>query len=359
MEQIEARLRAGMRARGFSKPAEDQIVLHITSFALYGFPESHSASFALIAYASAYLKRHHPAAFLAGLLRAQPMGFYSPATLIQDARRHGVEVRPVDVLCSGPRADLEAGAKPGSGPAVRIGLDAVGGLGAQTAARLVAERARRPFDDLGDFVRRTAMDRAELDALAELGALARLPGAPRTRRDALWQVAALERDPRSLFAGRARARPDRRSETPTSPLPPMSALDETLADYRLAGLTTGIHLMAHLRPALDRRGLLTAAALREQPDGAVVRTAGHAIVRQRPGSAKGFCFVTLEDETGLSNAVLTPDVVRRFRAPLHASALLEVEGPLQRVEGVIHVRVRRVEPLDLAGSKLPPSHDYR
>jgi error-prone DNA polymerase len=367
MEKIEALLRAGMRARGFSREAEDQIVLSITSFALYGFPESHSASFALLAYASAYLKQHHPAAFLAGLLRAQPMGFYSPATLVKDAQRHGVEVRPVDVRRSGARADLEAGSRAGGPPAVRIGLDAVGGLGARTGTRLIGERARRPFEDLGDFVRRTAMDRDELDALAELGALAGLPGASPRRRDTLWQVAALERDPRSLFAGRAIAR-DASSPTgeatagPSPPLPPMSALDETLADYRVAGLTTGVHLMAHLRPALDRRGLLPAARLREQPDGAFVRTAGHAIVRQRPGSARGFCFVTLEDETGLSNAVLTPDVARRFRVPLHQESLLEIEGPLQRVDGVIHVQVRWLAPLqriERTESRLPPSHDYR
>jgi error-prone DNA polymerase len=207
MQQIEERLRIGMRARGLSSQAEDEIIRHITSFALYGFPESHSASFALIAYASAYLKRHHPAAFLAGLLRAQPMGFYSPATLVKDAQRHGVEVRPVDVLRSGTRADLESSPQAGRPPAVRIGLDAVGGLGQKAATRVVGERERRPFDDLGDFVRRTAPDRDELDALAELGALAQLRGAPEARRDALWQVAVLERDPRSLFAGRPIAMP--------------------------------------------------------------------------------------------------------------------------------------------------------
>jgi len=385
MDGIEARLRLGMRARGFSKQAEDQIVLHIRSFALYGFPESHSASFALIAYASAYLKRHHPAAFLVGLLRAQPMGFYGPATLVKDAQRHGVEVRPVDVLASGVASDLEPGSAPGAGPAVRIGLDAVGGLDGRTAARIVAERAARPFDGLGDFVRRAAPDRDELEALAELSALARLRGATGERRGALWQVAALERDPHSLFAGRALARPaaDAPAGRPdgaraaagvdggraatglddaeTSPLRPLSALEETLADYRLSGLTTGVHVMAHLRPRLDREGILSAAALREAPDGAWVRVAGHAIVRQRPGSAKGYCFVTLEDETGLSNAVLTPEMASRFRVPLHQAAMLEVAGPLQRVEGVLHVRAREVRPLALVAgeAKLPPSHDYR
>ncbi len=386
MDKIEARLRSGMRARGFTRAAEDQIVLHISSFALYGFPESHSASFALIAYASAYLKRHHPAAFLVGLLRAQPMGFYNPATLIKDAQRHGVEVRPVDVLFSKQQSDLEPGGAASersslspAPPAVRIGLGAVGGLNRRTAERIVAERETRIFEDLGDFVRRVGPDRDELDALAELGALARLRGAPLERRGALWQVAALERDPRSLFAGRAIARPaagtkdtaqaargahdgtgDADRAATASPLRPLSALEVTLADYRLSGLTTGVHVMAHLRPRLDRDGILSAAQLREMPDGAFVRTAGHAIVRQRPGSAKGFCFVTLEDESGLANAVLTPDMAIRFRVPLHQVAMLVVEGPLQRVEGVIHVRARGVRALELVDeAKLPASHDYR
>ncbi|MFK7897155.1 MAG: DNA polymerase III subunit alpha [Myxococcota bacterium] len=410
MQKIEERLRKGMRRQGFSREAEDQIVLHITSFALYGFPESHSASFALIAYASAYLKRHHPAAFLAGLLRAQPMGFYSPATLIKDAQRHGVEVRPVDVLYSNTQADLEAGSPSHAhthapahahahAPAVRIGLDSVGGLSARTAERIVQERRpntrsqgagsdqNKGFEDLGAFVRRVAPHRDELDALAELGALAQLPGAPQERRSALWQVAALERDPNSLFAGQARARPSsppsntteptettettdptehmkssapmEPSEPEPSPLPPLAAIEETLADYRLAGLTTGVHVMAHLRAELDRRGILPAAKLRETPDGAFVRTAGHAIVRQRPGSAKGYCFVTLEDETGLSNAVLTPDIAAEFRVPLHQASLLEISGPLQRVEGVTHVRAKEVKPLDVAQAKMPAAHNYR
>ena len=386
MDKIEARLRAGMRARGFTREAEDQIVLHISSFALYGFPESHSASFALIAYASAYLKRHHPAAFLVGLLRAQPMGFYSPATLVKDAQRHGVEVRPVDVLFSREKSDLEPGRTTNerahdserrramlephlAPPAVRIGLDSVGGLNQKRAERIVAERKTNAFEDLGDFVRRVGPDRDELEALAELGALSGLRGAPRERRGALWQVAALERDPRSLFAGRALARPAARATGTTrdgeeavdaSPLRPLSPLEETLADYRLSDLTTGVHVMAHLRARLDREGIVSAAKLREMPDGAFVRTAGHAIVRQRPGSAKGFCFVTLEDETGLANAVLTPDMAIRFRVPLHQAALLEVAGPLQRVEGVIHVRAREVRALELVDETgLPASHDYR
>ncbi len=348
MRKIEARLRRGMRERGLSPEAEAEIIRHISSFALYGFPESHSASFALIAYASAYLKCHHPTAFLAGLLNAYPLGFYNPATLVKDAQRHGVEVLPIDVVHSSWKCSLEAPKR------LRIGLRYVGGLRKETGRAIAAERARAPFANLGDLVRRVSFRRNELDALAELAALASLDETNPTRRSALWQVAALERDPSSLFAGRA---PRNELSSPPSPLPELSPLEATLADYRLAGLTTGPQLMAHLRGELRRRGLLSAQELQRIPDGRYVRTAGHVIVRQRPGSAKGFCFLTLEDETGTSNAVLTPDQFRRFRAPLHSAAVVEIAGPVQKVEGVIHVRVRELSPLT-PRALLPESHDY-
>jgi error-prone DNA polymerase len=323
MRHLERRLREGMTARGIVGEAQEEVVRGITSFALYGFPESHSASFALIAYASAYLRAHHPAAFLAGLLNAYPMGFYNPATLVKDAQRHGVEVRPIDVAESHWKCTLERGAE---APAVRIGLGA-------------------------DLARRVALRRDELDSLAEVGALGSIDPTARQRRSALWQVATVERDRNSLFAGIS-------PPAEPSPLEELSPLETTLADYRTSGLTTGPHLLAHLRPTLRRRGILSAAQLRSAPDGRFVRTAGHAIVRQRPRAAKGFCFLTLEDETGTSNAVLTPDVFRRFRSALHISPLLEVAGPLQNAEGVIHVRVRELCPLAASGP-LPESHDYR
>jgi len=347
MERIEARLREGMRARGLPDDAAEEIVRGIRSFALYGFPESHAASFALLAYASAYLKAHHPAAFLAGLLDAQPMGFYGPATLVTDAQRHGVQVRAVDVAHSEWDCSLEQAA------AVRIGLRYVGGLSKETGERIVAERRRRPFGDLADLAKRVAPTRAELDALAELGALASLDPAARSRRSALWQVAALERDPRSLFAG---ARPAD-ADAP-APLAEMTPLEETLADYRVAGLTTGPQVMAHWRRRLRRRGVLSAREVAAASDGQTVRTAGHVIVRQRPGSARGFCFLTLEDETGTCNAVLTPRQLQRFRAPLHTAALLEIEGRVQNAEGVVHVRVEGLRPL-APRAGLPRSHDYR
>lgn len=356
MRKIEGRLRAGMAARGIDGETQDLIVRQIGSFAQYGFPESHSASFALIAYASAYLKAHHPAAFLVGLLEAQPMGFYSPATLVKDAQRHGVEVRPVDVARSDWSSTLEPGAE-GRGPAVRLGLRRVAGLREETGRWLVLERERAPFASLADLTRRVALRPVELEVLAELGALAGIDPTVCTRRSTLWQIAALEKDPASLFAGVA-------APAGPSPLPEMSPFEETAADYRGSGITTGPHVMIHLRERLRARGVLSAAELRDVPDGRFVRTAGHVIVRQRPGSAKGFCFLTLEDETGISNAILTPRFFRRFRTPLHAASIVEIAGPLQNVDGVIHLRVRELAAL--AGRRdgrgrhtLPSSHDYR
>ncbi len=347
MERLAGRLRAGMSERGIVGEAQETILRGITSFALYGFPESHAASFALIAYASAWLKCHHPAAFLAGLLNAYPMGFYTPATLVKDAQRHALEVRPIDVGHSDWRCTLE-NARP---HAVRLGLRYAAGLRQEAGLAIEAERAREPFRSAADLARRVALRRDELDALAELGALAGVDAGAGTRRSALWQVAGVERDRGSLFAGVSPA-------DPRSPLPEMTPLEETLADYRRSGLTTGPQILAHLRPQLDARGVLRAAALRDLPDGRRVRTAGHVIVRQRPGSAKGFCFLTLEDETGTSNAILTPRQFARFRVPLHSTGILEIEGPLQNVDGVIHVRVRQLRPL-AARAEVPRSHDYR
>jgi error-prone DNA polymerase len=348
MERLEKRLRAGMDERGITGEAQEAIVRGIHSFALYGFPESHAASFALIAYASAYLKRHHPASFLVGLLNAQPMGFYHPATLVKDAQRHGVEVLPIDVAHSDWRCSLEPDELR---PAVRLGLRYARGLRREAGLAIESERRRRPFAHAAELAARVALRRDELEALAELGALAGIDPAARSRRAALWQVAALERDPTSLFAGASP--PDSASR-----LSPLSPFEETLADYRRSGVTTGPHVMAHLRADLRQRGVLSAAELRDAPDGRFARTAGFVIVRQRPGSAKGFCFLTLEDETGTANAVLTPRQFRRFRAPLHTASIVEIAGPVQNVDGVVHLRVRQLRPLAARGD-LPDSHDYR
>jgi error-prone DNA polymerase len=348
MQRLSQRLRDGMTERGITGEAQDEILRGVVAFALYGFPESHAASFALIAYASAYLKCHHPAAFLAGLLNAWPMGFYAPATLVKDAQRHGLDVRAIDVARSDWKCTLEPRA---GGPAVRLGLRYVNGLREQTGRALEASRARRPFSDLADLVRRVSLRQTELEALAELGALAAIDPRARTRRSALWQVAGLERDSHSLFAGLA---PD----DGESPLAELTPLEATLADYRRSGVTPGPQVLAHLRPELAARGVLDTAALREAPNGRRVRTAGHVIVRQRPETAKGFCFLTLEDETGTANAILTPQIFRRFRVPLHTSAIIEIEGTVQNVDDVVHVRVRSLRAL-AAREGLPESHDYR
>jgi error-prone DNA polymerase len=342
MRHIETRLRAGMAVRGIDGILAETIVRAITSFALYGFPESHAASFALIAYASAYLKAHHPIAFYCGMLNNWPLGFYHPATLVKDAQRHGVRVLPVDVIRSHWRCTVEEGA-------LRLGLRYVAGLREATGRRIEAARAAAPFASLGDLVRRGGVHEDERVRLARAGACATLGG---PRRAVLWQVAALERDPTSLFADT-----QDRDDPSRSPLRPMTPLEETLADYASVGLTTGPHVMAHLRRELRRRGVLSSAELRGQPADTWVRIAGHVIVRQRPGTAKGMLFLTLEDESGTANAVVTPPMFRRYRRLLHTCRLLLIEGPLQKVDGVIHIQGRRFREIPLPGSA-PPSHDF-
>jgi error-prone DNA polymerase len=341
MRKIEQRLREGMVGRGIGPEAQEQIIKQITSFALYGFPESHAASFALLAYASAYIRTHHPACFLAAMLNNYPLGFYSPSTLVKDAQRHGVRVLPIDVQKSGWRCVVQKDS--GVRNAVRLGLRYVDGLREAAGARIEAEA---PFESVGDLARRATLHRNEVERLAEIGALAALGLG---RREALWQVSALQG---GLLAGAT-------SQTP-SPLREMTPFEKTLADYRGTGLTTGPHLMAHLRRELRRRGILSAKDLRRVPDGRWVRTAGVVIVRQRPASAKGMLFMTLEDETGTSNVVIYPDLFQKHRALIQTAGLLLVEGPLQNQEGVIHVRGRHFRPIPLdSNAALPPSHDFR
>jgi error-prone DNA polymerase len=381
MEKLERRMREGMARNGITGAAADRIVLSIASFALYGFPESHAASFALIAYASAWLKCHHPAAFFAAMLNCYPLGFYHPSTLVKDAERHGVVMAPIDVTRSDWRCTLErkdlfptlsldkgrgTGASPalatssmpsppsgGEGPgegafALRLGLKYLTGLRAETGARIERERAVRPFASIADFTARAAPNRRELDALAYAGAFAAFG---MHRRAALWQVAAVERDPDGLFAGVEPA-------AGAVPLDGMDAASETRADYAATGLTVGPHLMAHLRDKLHANGVLAAAELAQATHGAWVKTAGVVIVRQRPGTAKGFFFLTMEDETGISNAIVVPDLFQANRALLHNAAILMVEGVLQKQDGVIAIRARRFKELRL-GAALPPSHDFR
>ncbi|MDG2306776.1 MAG: error-prone DNA polymerase [Candidatus Binatia bacterium] len=349
MQEIEQRLRTGLDENGIQGDAAEAIVRSITSFALYGFPESHAASFALIAYASAYLKAHHPAAFLCSLLNAWPMGFYHPSTLVKDAQQHGVRVLAIDVTCSNWESTMERGTKEGEGPAVRLGLRFVRGLREESARRLEASRNEAPFRDVADLVHRAELQQREGESLAELGALGGL--ADPSRRAALWQVAGLPKPSEKLLSGLP-------SPVSGAGPPPMTRLEETLADYRASGITTGPHVMAHLREDLDRRGIVPVADMALLADGSRATTAGLVIVRQRPMTAKGFCFLTLEDETGIGNAVITPSRYADLRRVLSAHPLVVLEGEIQRKDDVTHLRVDQMEPLGLDGPT-PPSHDFR
>jgi len=338
MGEIVRRLREGMTRKGVAPAAQEEVVKQIGSFALYGFPESHAASFALLAYASAYIRAHHPACFLVAMLNHWPLGFYSPATLVQDSHRHGVTVLPIDVNESDWLCHVTDAGQ------VRLGLRYVDRLREDAGQRIAAHS---PYESLGDLAHRSGLHRDELDTLASIGACASLG---LDRRAALWQVASLSG---GLLSGAT-------SDTP-SPLAEMTPFETTVADYRGTGITTGAHLMSHFRESLRARGVLSAAELKHARDGSWVRIGGAVIVRQRPGTAKGFLFLTLEDETGTSNAIVVPDMFQRHRALVQSAGLLIVEGPVQNQDGVIHVRARRFERFDgdSMGDLLPRSHDFR
>jgi error-prone DNA polymerase len=338
MRAIETRLRRGMTDRGITGQAQEEVVRAITSFALYGFPESHAASFALIVYASAWLKRHHPTAFYIALLNAWPMGFYHPATMVKDAQRHDVEVLPVDVQHSGWRCRWEKGG-------VRLGLRCVQGLRRALGESIEASRREGPFADLADLERRTHLGEEELSRLAHVGTLASLG---LTRREALWQAAEIGRRRGPLL--------ERLPAEAGSPLPEMSALEETVADYTGLHLTSGPHLMAHFRPALAAKGVTATADLGSLPDGSPIRVAGAVIVRQRPGTAKGVVFITMEDETGMVQAIIRPELYRRQRSLIIGHAVLVVHGLLQKRNGTLSVRARGFHKLDVPD--VTASHDF-
>jgi error-prone DNA polymerase len=346
MARLERQLREGMAAHGITGKAADDIVQGITSFALYGFPESHAASFALIAYASAYLRAHHPVCFLAALLNAWPMGFYHPATLVQDAKRHGVCVLPIDANHSGFLCRVEHTFQADAGAAhlaVRLGLRFVKGLREEAAKRIEGEATRTPFTSVREVAARCSLRNDELAALAEIGAFASLG---QTRRSALWQVSALDgrRPPLAQVM-----QPD----PPPSPLPEMTLRERYVADYLGSGVTVGKHPLALRREELAVRGVLSAAQLARVRDGQLVRVAGVVIVRQRPYTAKGMCFMTLEDETGFTNIAVMPNNFELQRAVITGSALLEVEGRAQARDGVVTVLAGRCSSLPAA---TPASH---
>jgi error-prone DNA polymerase len=460
MKQIEAKLRAGMTRNGISPQAQEEIILAITSFALYGFPESHAASFALIAYASAYLKCHYLAAFTAALLNNQPMGFYSPATIVKDAQRHGLKMLPADVTRSDwfctlepvpstqyrvpskafvippsepspatrdfviptpertrgaeeshslsqfdtqyshllqsrkGRNSLAQGVSPGEEPtageefrrddtnsagtiALRLGLRYVRGLREEAAQALVRERQRAPFTSIHDLTRRVPeLRKDELTTLAEIGALnaiARdfvIPSSERTRgaeesrsrpvlgtrysqlhrRDALWQVERAVRASGPLFENESE--PDS-----PSPLKPMNHEERLVADFHGTGMTVGPHPMAYRRAWLNAMGIRRAIELRDIPSGKRLRIGGCVITRQRPGTAKGFVFLSLEDETGVANAIVTPDLFHSNRLLLTSERFLAIEGILQNQDNVISVKAERVLPLFVTSAETV-SHDF-
>src|SRR5581483_7312808 len=446
MREIEAKLRAGMTRNGISHQAQEEIVLSITSFALYGFPESHAASFALLAYASAYLKCHYLAAFTAALLNNQPMGFYRPATIVKDAQRHGLKVLPVDVTrsqwnctietvsgfefqvssvkqlqiprfarndkpegewndrksdqcdhlspChSEERSDEESAvnSKPETRNsklsfALRLGLRYARGLREEAGQAIGRARNIAPFTSVRDLVHRVPeLRKDELNTLAAIGALNTVSSfefqgssedvqqhacyseersdeesavnwKPETRnlkfhrRDALWQVERAVRNSGPLID-------DLPEPDSKSPLQPMNVEERLVADFRGTGMTVGPHPMAYHRPRLDRMRIHKAVELCNIPTGRRLRIGGCVIARQRPGTAKGFVFLSLEDETGVANAIVNPDLFQQNRLLLSSEQFLMVDGILQNQDNVISVKAIRVEPLHVTRAQTS-SHDF-
>jgi error-prone DNA polymerase len=359
IEELRDRLLAGMAERGIPVEVAEDIYVKILAFSSYGFPESHAISFAYLVYASAWLKCYYPAAFTAALLRAQPMGFYAPASLISDVRRHGVTVRGVDVNASGVQATLEKTEDPGNGvvppdppsggqpvpgqPVIRIGLSEVRNLGTAAAEQIVAGQ---PYADLEDFARRTALSAAALEALAMGGAFGCFGV---SRREGLWAAGAA-----------ATIRPGQLPGTTLGmtapPLPAMTAAEETFADLWATG-TYGTHPIEHIRAMLTDRGVLPAADLTAAVNGRTVLVGGLVTHRQQPGTARGVVFLSLEDETGMANIICPPNVWQRFRSiGVSANALL-VHGRVERLDGAVSLLATRLERLRVVAAAR--SRDFR
>jgi error-prone DNA polymerase len=348
LDKFQDKIVKGMKAKGYEEDFALRICKQIEGFGEYGFPESHAASFALLVYASCWVKHYHPAAFLASLLNSQPMGFYAPAQLVQDAQRHGVEVRPPDVTVSDWHCSLEAFEDAALQPAVRLGLCMVKGLNKEAVGRIVARRGEAAFADADDLGRRAELSRLELRALAAANALAALTG---HRRNALWQVSAHAPQPRLL-----RQAPIREAAVDFEP--PTEGQD-IVADYHSIGLSNGRHPLALLRPRLAAMGLKTAAELRSYPSRRLARACGIVTVRQRPGTAKGVIFITIEDETGPVNVIVWSHVLQRQRREVLSAPLIAVYGVWQSESGVQHLVAQRiVDRTPLLGSLQTRSRDF-
>jgi error-prone DNA polymerase len=353
MKNLEGKLRAGMTTNGIDTKTQDTIVQNISSFALYGFPESHAASFALIAYASAYFKVKYLAAFTCAILNCQPMGFYSPAVLVKDAQRHGLRVKPIDVQVSNWQCTLECEAD--GSLSLRMGLGYAKRLCRQSAEDLVAARLRdglfRSTEDL--VLRVPSLDKKELARLASIGGLNKLDRIEH-RRDALWQVERAGKIEGPLL------RQDNQSlheDSPISPLRQMTVEERLVADYAGTGFTTDRHPMFYRRLELRRQGIRSAEELKDCRNREFVRVAGCVIARQRPGTAKGLIFISMEDETGIANVIVTPDLYDKDRLVVTQSKFLVVEGPVQKQDNVIHVKAMRVTALSGRALSIQ-SHDF-
>jgi error-prone DNA polymerase len=350
MERLRDRFYAGMAVRGITGAVADEIWEKLAAFANYGFPESHSVSFAYLVYSSAWIKLHEPAAFCAALLNAQPMGFYSPHSLVQDAHRHGVEVHRPDLVRSEAGAVLEPCAGSHHDVAVRLGLGSVRGIGSDLAEEVVAEReAGGPFLDAADLSRRTGLTRPQLEALATAGAFE-----AQNRREALWAAGAAAQSKPGRLPGIVTG-----TDAPT--LPGMTAHEEALADLWATGMTAEGHPTRFVRDVLDRLGVVTASGLAAHPTDAKVVVGGVVTHRQRPATAGGTIFINLEDETGLINVVCSAGAWMRYRRVARSSPALIIDGRLERVETVINVVVERIRPLVLRATaqRSLPSRDFR
>jgi error-prone DNA polymerase len=361
IERLRDRLLNGMAERGISGAIAEEVYEKILGFASFGFPESHAQSFAHLVYASSYLKRHYPAAFTAALLRNQPMGFYSPQTLIGDARRHGVRALGVDVNASADQATLEepyvpAGDAPHSPglpqPAIRVGLEYVRNLGKDAAKRVAAGR---PYESLEDLVRRVPLPTAALEALATAGAFGCFGLG---RREALWAAGALSRGaaPSPAAPWKADLLPGTTPGTTAPALPAMTPIEETIADLWATG-TSGRHPIAHVRHLLDERGAIPLGALGDVPGETNILVAGVVTHRQRPGTAGGVIFFNLEDETGMANIVCRPQVWERYRTMAFQAQAMLVHGRLERHDGAANLVATRLQRLPV--TTMSRSRDFR
>jgi error-prone DNA polymerase len=351
MKEIEVKLRAGMTANRIVGEVQDKIVQFVTSFALYGFPESHSASFAKLSEASMFLKVRYLAAFTCALLNNQPMGFYSPATLVKDAQMHGLRLRPIDINRSEWNCTLE---REQNEILLRLGLRYVRGLRQNSGDTVVASRKDRPFTSVSDLtLRAPQLSKSDLRMLATVGALNSIPtdsGSCLHRRDALWQVEKYgSRVPR-MFEGIV-------EQDKASPLKRMDAEERLVADFHGTGMTVGPHPMAYRRQQLRQMGIVSARELKQLPNNKPAVAAGAVITRQRPGTAKGLIFLTLEDETGHANIIVKPEVYSADPMVVLHERFVRVQGQVQNQDGIVHLRAQKILPLAVSAAGVS-SHDF-